>query len=131
MKKRTDIRKMSGYIELVADIRVMDRTGLYGQKNNELIGKIVSDRNVYTHSSNRVIPQLSFDEIMNIATICKQIYRILLLKEMGIPNSLLVQRIGHNRLNMAVFEKILGIKLSLEKNLSEYDSAMWHFSDSK
>lgn len=50
---------------------------------------------------------------------------------MGIPNSLLVQRIGHNRLNMAVFEKILGIKLSLEKNLSEYDSTMWHFSDSK
>lgn len=68
---------------------------------------------------------------MNIATICKQIYRILFLKEMGIPNSLLVQRFGHNRLNMAVFEKILGIKLSLEKNLSEYDSAMWHFSDSK
>lgn len=111
-------------------LEVMSKTAFLN-KNNELIGKIVSDRNVYTHSSNRVIPQLSFDEIMGIATICKQIYRILLLKEMGIPNSLLVQRIGHNRLNMAVFEKILGIKLSLEKNLSEYDSAMWHFSDSK
>lgn len=101
------------------------------KNNSDLIEKIVNDRNVYTHSSNRVTTQLDFNEMMDITTICKELYRILLLNEMEIPHSLLVHRFEHNRLSSAIFEKIFGIELCSEEELTEFDSAMWHFSDMK
>lgn len=101
------------------------------QKNKELIDKIVNDRNVYTHSSNRAKPQLNFNEMINVAVVCKQIYRILLLNEMRIPHSLLIQRIAYSRSNMAIFERVLGINLSMGDNIPEFDSAMCNFVDSK
>ena len=100
-------------------------------KCNELIDRIVNDRNFYTHSSNRTTTQLSFDEMLSITTVCKEIYRILILSEMGISHSLIVQRFSHNRLSVAVFASILGIKMCPEGNLLQYDSDMWHFADSK
>ena len=101
------------------------------KNNSDLIEKIINDRNVYTHSSNRVTTQLDFNEEMDIATICKELYRILLLNEMQIPHSLLIHRFEHNRLSRAIFEKIFGIELCSEGELTEFDSAMWYFSDMK
>ena len=101
------------------------------QKNKELIDKIVNDRNVYTHSSNRAKPQLNFNEMINVAVVCKQIYMILLLNEMRIPHSLLIQRIAYSRSNMAIFERVLEVNLSMGDNIPEFDSAMWNFVDSK
>lgn len=48
---------------------------------------------------------------------------------MGIPHSLLVQRLFHSRKSAAVFSNVLGIKLYAEGNLPKYDGAMWHFTD--
>lgn len=58
-----------------------------------------------------------------------EIYRILIFNEMGIPQSLLVQRFSHSRKCVAVFSDILGVKLYAERNLSQFDSAMLLFSD--
>ena len=91
----------------------------------------MNDRNVYTHSSNRAKPQLNFNEMINVAVVCKHIYRILLLNEMRIPHSLLIQRIAYSRSNMAIFERVLGVNLSMGDNIPEFDSAMWNFVDSK
>lgn len=101
------------------------------KNNNELIDKIVNDRNVYTHSSNRTTIKLDFNEIMNITTICKEIYRMLILNDMGIQQSLLEQRFKHNRLCKVVFEDTFGVKLCSEEKITEFDNEMWHFSDSK
>lgn len=99
--------------------------------NSDLIEKIINDRNVYTHSSNRATTQLEFNEMMDITTICKELYRILLLNEMEIPHSLLVQRFEHNSLSRDIFEKIFDVELCSQEELTEFDSAMWHFSDMK
>lgn len=100
------------------------------KKNEALVDRIVNDRNFYTHSSNQIAVQMNFDEMINVTTICKQIYRILVLKDMGVSQSLLLQRINHDRLSMAVFEKILDIKLPfVDEELTKYDSAMWNFSN--
>lgn len=99
------------------------------KKNNTLIDNIVKDRNFYTHSSNRTKAQLSFDEMLNVATICKELYRVLMLNDMGIEQSLLIQRFGYNRLSETVFERILGIKFCVSEDISGYDKAMWNFSN--
>lgn len=106
----------------------MTKTAFFN-KHNGLIDRIVNDRNFYTHSSNRTTPQMLFDEMLNVTSVCKEIYRILIFNEMGIPHSLLVQRFFHSRKSVAVFSNILGIKLYAEGNLPKYDSAMWHFSE--
>ena len=98
-------------------------------KHNGLIDRIVNDRNFYTHSSNRTTPQMHFDEMLNVTSVCKEIYRILIFNEMGIPHSLLVQRFFHSRKSAAVFSNVLGVKLCAEGNLPKYDGAMWHFTD--
>ena len=100
-------------------------------KHKELIDKIVNDRNFYTHSSNRIVPQMKFDEMLDVTTICKEIYRILIFNEMGISHSLLMQRFSHNRRSKKIFSNILEIKLCEEGELPQNDNAMWHFSDWK
>lgn len=104
------------------------KTALHN-KNKDLIEKIINDRNFYTHSSNRIKPQLNFDEMLNVATLCKEFYRILLLNEMGISDELLRHRFAHNRLCTHVFENLLGIKLSSVNDISEFDKDMRLFSD--
>ena len=103
----------------------------FSKKSNKLLDSIVNDRNYYTHSSNRTSAQLSFNEMLDVASICKEVYRVLILTEMGISQSLLVQRLRHSRLATALFGNLLRIKLSADGSLTEYDSAMWHFSDPK
>lgn len=103
----------------------------FDKKNDKLIDSIINDRNYYTHSSRRTSAQLSFDEMLNVASICKEVYRVLILTEMGIPESLLVQRLSHNRQATAIFDNLLGINLSTDGSFTEYDSAIWHFSDPK
>ncbi len=98
-------------------------------KHNGLIDRIVNDRNFYTHSSNRITSQMHFNEMLDVTTVCKEIYRILIFNEMGVQQALLVQRFSHSRKCVAVFSDILGVKLCAEGNLSKYDSAMRHFSD--
>jgi hypothetical protein len=103
----------------------------FSKKSNKLLDSIVNDRNYYTHSSNRTSAQLSFNEMLNVASICKEVYRVLILAEMGISQSLLVQRLSYNRLATALFDDLLKIHLSADEGLTEYDSAMWHFSNPK
>ena len=101
----------------------------FSNKYKGMIDRIVHDRNFYTHSSNRTTSQMSFDEMLDITVVCKEIYRILIFNEMGIPHSLLVQRFSHSRRSVAVFSNILGIKLRNKAEIPKYDSVMWHFSD--
>lgn len=98
-------------------------------EHKRLIDRIVNDRNFYTHSSNRTTAQMHFDEMLDVTSVCKEIYRILILNEMGIPRALLMQRFFHNRKSEAVFSKVLGLELCAERELSKYDRDMWHFSD--
>lgn len=109
-------------------LKEISKTAFFN-KHNGLIDRIVNDRNFYTHSSNRTTPQMHFDEMLNVTSVCKEIYRILIFNEMGIPHSLLVQRFFHSRKSAAVFSNVLGVKLCAEGNLPKYDGAMWHFTD--
>lgn len=111
-------------------IETMSKTAFF-EKHNALIDNIVNDRNFYTHSSNRITVRLDFNEMINVASICKELFRILLLKEMGIKQSLLIQRFGHNRVSAAIFEQILGIKFCMLEKNPNYDDMMRNFMDSK
>ena len=72
---------------------------------------------------------MHFDEMLNVTSVCKDIYRILIFNEMGMSHSLLAQRFFYSRKSAAVFSNVLGIRLCAEGNLPKNDSVMWHFSD--
>ncbi|WP_207645555.1 HEPN domain-containing protein [Marvinbryantia formatexigens] len=110
-------------------IETMSKTAFF-QKHNTLIDNIVNDRNFYTHSSNRITVRLDFNEMINVATICKELFRVLVLNDMGIAQSVLLQRFGHSRLSVAIFERILGIKWCVPEDICGYDKTMWNFFDS-
>lgn len=103
----------------------------FSKKNDALIDRIVNDRNFYTHSSRRTTAQMNFSEMLDVATVCKNIYRILILNDMGIPHDLLARRYFHSRLCEGVFKNVLSVQLSLERGLTGYDKEMMHFSDGK
>lgn len=102
----------------------------FSKNNDKLVGSIVNERNLYTHSSNRINQSFNFLEIVNIASICKSFYRANMLKKLGIPQELIKKRFSHDRFFVAYLEKFFSIKMSPTGNLSGFDKAMWHFSDS-
>lgn len=93
--------------------------------NNELINNIVNDRNFYTHSSSRTQPILSINDIINIGTLCKEMYRILILGKMGLSKQLLRYRIRHDF--KATY--LLKIEINDYDSITEFDAIMWNFSD--
>lgn len=97
----------------------------------ELINRIVNDRNFYTHSSNRTKAELSFDEAIQISVLCKEIYRILILRQMGVSKELINCRTEHNCKAVKLLFELFGIKIEIHNKLTAFDNDMWHFSDSK
>lgn len=96
-----------------------------------MITKIVNDRNFYTHASKRIVAVLGFEEAMDIASACKELYRILILSKMGLPQELLKYRMAHNRISVDLFNSLFGIKLKGEREFSGFDKDMCHFADEK
>lgn len=103
----------------------------FNKRYKELINMIVNDRNFYTHSSRRIKAELSFDEAMNVAVLCKNLYRITMLEKIGISKSLLRYRTGHNRIFTNVLYNLLGIRIKIEGEMPRFDKEMSCFSDSK
>lgn len=101
-----------------------------GKKN--LIVNIVNDRNFYTHSSNRISAVMGFDDLLNVASLCKELYRTISLREMGINCKLIKLRSLHNRKFYSVLKELLEIKIPCSDiHFTEFDGAMRYFSDNK
>ena len=96
-----------------------------------LISKIVNDRNFYTHSSRRIKPKLHFDKLMDIAVLTKGLYRCLILESMGMSKEVIKNRFYHNRTMEAKLYQVFNIQIKAERQLSKFDSGMWHFYDPK
>lgn len=101
----------------------------FNRTNSELINSIVNDRNFYTHSSNRTQPMLSISDIINIGTLCKDMYRILILGKMGLPEQLLRCRIRHDFRATCLLKDILKVEINDYGSITEFDATMWDFSD--
>ena len=101
------------------------------QFEQSLISKVVNDRNFYTHSSKRIKPKLHFDELMDIAVVTKALYRCLVLESVGMSREIIKDRFYHNRTIRGKIYQIFNIQIKTERQVSEFDSGMWHFCDSK
>lgn len=110
---------------------VISKNKLSNEKES-LIQNIVEARNYYTHSSNRMSAVMKFEDLMNIASLCKKLYRIISLQDMGFNNQLIKLRSQYDRELCNLLECILEIKIHWnDMNFTEFDSAMRWFSDSK
>ena len=89
--------------------------------------KLLINRNYYTHSSRRTKARLSVDDALNVSALCKEIYRVLILTKMGMPVSVIHCRLEHNRIVEELFNRILGIEIKSELEITEFDRAMWEF----
>lgn len=102
------------------------------QEKESLINNIVNDRNFYTHSSNRISAIMSFDELLQTASLCKELYRIISLKDMGLDIEVIKRRVINNRLCYWLMKNIMRVEIKTDNiQLTEFDSAMRSFSDSK
>ena len=109
----------------------LSRTKFMKEKE-KLINDIVNDRNFYTHSSNRVSATMEFDDLLNVASLCKELYRIISLKDMGLDTEIIKQRSQTNRMCYWLMKSIMKIEIENDTlQLGEFDSAMRYFSDSK
>lgn len=109
----------------------LSRTKFMKEKE-KLINDIVNDRNFYTHSSNRVSATMEFDDLLNVASLCKELYRIISLKDMGLDAEIIKQRSQTNRMCYWLMKSIMKIEIENDTlQLGEFDSAMRYFSDSK
>ena len=109
----------------------LSRTKFMKEKE-KLINDIVNDRNFYTHSSNRVSATMKFDDLLNVASLCKELYRIISLKDMGLDTEIIKQRSQTNRMCYWLMKSIMKIEIENDTlQLGEFDSAMRYFSDSK
>lgn len=109
----------------------ISKTKFVGEKE-KLINDIVNDRNFYTHSSNRVPVTMKFDDLLNVASLCKELYRIISLRDMGLDTEKIKQRSQTNRMCSWLMKSIM--KVEIEKDTlqcGEFDNAMRLFSESK
>ena len=110
---------------------IMSASAFVGEKE-KLINDIVNDRNFYTHSSNRVPVTMKFDDLLNVASLCKELYRIISLRDMGLDTEKIKQRSQTNRMCSWLMKSIM--KVEIEKDTlqcGEFDNAMRLFSESK
>ena len=102
------------------------------EKKEKLIDDIVHDRNYYTHSSNRISAIMKFDDLLNVSNFCKELYRIITLRDMGLAIETIKLRSRNNRTFFALMKKIMDIEIETDDlKLTEFDKAMHSFSDSK
>jgi len=102
------------------------------EEKEKLINDIVNDRNYYTHSSNRMRATMEFDDLLNITDLCKELYRIISLKDMGLDTEIIKQRVRNNRRCYWLMENIMGIEFESEHpRFIKFDREMRYFSDSK
>lgn len=112
-------------------IEVISKNKLANEKES-LIQNIVEDRNYYTHSSNRKSAMMSFDDLLDVANLCKELYRIISLKDMGFNCDRIKVRSLHNRKFYCLLKSLLEIKIQCnDVTLTEFDGDMRCFSSSK
>lgn len=100
-------------------------------KYGSLITKIVDMRNLYTHSSNRLQHKLDIHDCTRIASICKDLYRAIMLKKMGLSDEQIKLRLSHSPAFVSYLETVFEIKLQSCDSLPKFDKDMWYFSNSE
>jgi len=100
----------------------------FDKEYDDLIEAIKDDRDIYTHSSNRNKPKLNSLQLMEIAYLYKQFYRINLLKKLGVSRDNIKLRFSTNRTFSEYLKRIFNLKIDNMANTTKFDKAMWHFS---
>lgn len=103
----------------------------YNQFNEDFdafIGTIKNERDIYTHSSQRNATKFKDIELLNIATLYKNFYRINLLHRFGLEDDLICRRFACNRRFSEYIRRFFNIKLSIPSDLQGFDEKMRDFS---
>lgn len=96
------------------------------RKYHVLLDNIKNDRDVYTHASFTKNPVLNIEEIDLITYCYKTFFRIRILLELGMNETLIRNRLLHDRVFVNSYQKIFGLQIKSEGGFdtSEYDSIM-------
>lgn len=115
----------------IFDPSKIDSKTQWKAKYGNLITKIVSTRNLYTHSSNQSQLELDIHASTRIASLCKDLYRANILKKMGLSDEQIKLRFSHSRAFVSYLETVFDIKLQSGDSLPKFDKDMWYFSNSE
>ncbi len=97
------------------------------EASEKIIGKIINDRDVYTHASKEVKPILTIDELQAVNYCYKTFFRVLVLSKMGLPEKIIRRRLLFDRKFVAYFQRLFELKIKKEDkyhDTGEFDQMM-------
>ena len=98
------------------------------EASENIIGKIINDRDVYTHASKEVKPILTIDELQAVNYCYKTFFRVVVLSKMGLPEKIIRKRLFFDRKLVAYFQRLFELKIKKEdkyNDTGEFDQLMW------
>lgn len=98
------------------------------EESVQIIGKIINDRDVYTHASKEVKPILIIDELQAVNYCYKTFFRVVILNKMGLSEKIITKRLLFDRKFVAYYERLFKLKIEKEDNYhdtGEFDQMMW------
>lgn len=91
----------------------------------DIITKIVNDRNVYTHASHKNVPLLSQEDLWGITYCFEVFFRIEVLIQLGLSKELIRKRFSYDCKFVAYYENLFGQAIEVENcGTGEYDDIM-------
>lgn len=94
----------------------------------KIIGKIINDRDVYTHASKEARPILTIEELQAVNYCYKSFFRVLVLNNMSLSERIIRKRLLFDRKFVVYYEKLFKLKIEKEDNYhdtGEFDQMMW------
>lgn len=98
------------------------------EASEKIIGKIINDRDVYTHASKEVKPILTIDELQAVNYCYKTFFRVLILSKMGLSEKIIRKRLLFDRKFVAYFQRLFEHTINKEDkyhDTGEFDQKMW------
>ena len=98
------------------------------EASEKIIGKIINDRDVYTHASKEVKPILTIDELQAVNYCYKTFFRVVVLSKMGLSEKIIRKRLLFDRKFVAYFQRLFELKIKKEDkyhDTGEFDQMMW------
>lgn len=94
----------------------------------ELFGKIINDRDVYTHASKEKRPVLTYEEVDQINYCYLVFFRILVLNNLGMGENVLRSRLAFDRTFKSYYKTLFGQEIEVsnqDDSVFQFDFAMW------
>ena len=91
----------------------------------DIITKIVNDRNVYTHASHKNAPLLSQEDLWGLTYCFEVFFRVEVLIKLGLSKELIRKRFSYDRTFVVYYEDLFGQEIKIENcGTGEYDDIM-------